>query len=101
MFCDRSEKAAFVNGMKAAASACAQHAVIPDLIGVAGSGGERLAMRPLQFDRSDRKKQRAWKIALCPDSGLGDRLFDCKDGHALAQLGRAERFDRYKIDRAG
>ena len=101
MLGDRAEQAAFVNGVKAARGAGAQEIVVSDGVVGARRRGQRLAMRPFDLDRRDREKQRAGKIALAPDPGLGDRLLGDHRGHALAELGRAERLDRHEIDRAG
>ena len=79
----------------------AQEIVVADRVVGAGGGGKRLAMRPLDLDRRDGEEQRAGEVALAADAGLGDRLLGDHRGHALAELGRAERLDRHEIDRAG
>ena len=58
-------------------------------------------MRPFDLDRRHRQEQRAGEIALRADAGLGDRFLGHHVGHALAELGRAERLDRNEVDRAG
>src|ERR1700682_95435 len=58
-------------------------------------------LRPLDLDRGDRKKQRSRKIALASNACLFEGFFGSDVGESLAKAGRRERFDSYKIDRAG
>ena len=47
------------------------------------SRNQFFALRPFGLDRRHRKEQRARKIALAADAGLGNGLFDRKVGEAI------------------
>ena len=83
----RSEKASFVNGTKAARRARSQKIVVSERVIGAGADRQRVAVRPLDLDRGDRKKQRAWKVAFVSDASLINRLLRDHGRHALAELG--------------
>jgi hypothetical protein len=57
-------------------------------------------LRPLGFDRRNRKEQRSGKIAPGPDLRLGERFFCREDGEALGQSCRGRGIDGDEVDRA-
>ncbi len=83
------------------AAADPQHRIIIDF----GAGPDRapefLALRPLDLDGGYRKKQRAGKITLGPDIGLGDGFFGGDLAEPFGKVGGGERLDRNEIDRSG
>src|SRR4051794_29504507 len=83
-----------------AAPADAQY-VIDGEVGLADRASHFNALRPLDLDGRDRKKQRAWKIALAADAGLRDGLFGRHIGKLLGKAGRRNRLDGDEIDRPG
>ena len=73
-------------------------------VGIAGVGIRRRhlrhldAIRPLDFERRRREKERPGKAALRSDAGLGDRLFTGKARDPLGKLGRRHAFSIRGID---
>src|SRR5207237_8923308 len=66
MLGDRAEQAALVNGVEATGGAGAPEIAVSDRVVGACRRGQRLAMRPLDLDRRDGKKQRTGEVALAP-----------------------------------
>ena len=99
--CDRSEQEEVVPGLEAPGGRGLEEVRIGHAFVLARRLGERLALRPLDFDRRHGDEQRARKVALRPRPRLGNRLLGREHGEALGQHGRAEGLDFDEVDRPG
>ena len=83
-----------------AAAAGPQHLRIAELL-LADGTDELEALRPFHLDRRNRQEQRARKIALGTDAGLGEGFVGGDVGEVFGQARGGEGIDRNEIDRSG
>jgi hypothetical protein len=86
-------------GREAAAAAGAQHVLVAKF-GLADRAPEFEPLRPFDFDRRHRQEQRARKIRLGSDAGLGQRFLGDHFGQPLGQSRRGDGIDADEIDGA-
>src|SRR5437868_1856974 len=98
---NRTKQEAAVILLERAAAADPQYLIVVDLGIRADDAAKFVTLRPFEFDRGDRQKQRAWKITGAADSGLRDGFLGRNIRELLREVGRRERLDRDEIDRAG
>ena len=83
----RAEQKAPVICREFSAAADAEQGVIVDLRR-SGRASQFQPLRPLDFDRWNGEKQRARKITLGPDAGLGDGFLSHENAKLLGKAGR-------------
>src|SRR6185369_9767349 len=96
-----AKEASLVHATKTAGGGRAQEVIVNQRRISSRCGSKGFAVRPFDLHWSNRKKERPREIGLASNARLSECLLDDTLRHALAELGRAERFDLNEINRAG